>query len=99
MIPSWIQRNAVLLVCLGLIAAGAASFLSGLEWGLPSRRIDPYLFGQHPVWSGQQIIQLGGMPATNAERAVDVSSQPLDRTKPVIVNPTDEQRARYLDHP
>src|SRR5690242_15108659 len=42
----------------GLLAAACAVFVTGVGWGLPSRRVDPYLFGDHAVWTGSEIQDL-----------------------------------------
>ena len=93
--PDLVKRHLQLIVVLGLIAAGAVMFLTGLDWGLPSKKVDRYLFGAHPVWSGSQIVALAGN-ASDAEHAVDVSSVRLDRRQAIVVNATDEQRARIV---
>src|SRR5207244_5506125 len=35
---------------LGPMILATGVFLTGINWGLPSRKVDPILFGQHPVW-------------------------------------------------
>ncbi|HWB53405.1 MAG TPA: hypothetical protein VG722_04405, partial [Tepidisphaeraceae bacterium] len=81
----------ILLLCIGAVV-----FFSGLNWGLPSHRVDPYLFGDHPVWTGQQILSL--LPKDeNADRGADVAAEPIvNRDVPVLLNATDQQRAEII---
>src|SRR5688500_3760193 len=51
-----IRREHV--VCAAVIVVGACVFLTGITWGLPSRRADRYLFGDRPAWTGREIRQL-----------------------------------------
>jgi len=82
---------------IALVAASGGIFLSGIHWGLPSRNTDPFLFGGHPVWTGQEILALSGQSPANSDRATDVSTHPLtDVYHTVIVNQTDEERARIV---
>src|SRR5205085_1997759 len=87
------------LVLAGLLAAGAVVFLTGIGWGLPSRRVDPYLFGDHPVWSGADIQDLA-RDATAAwddpTRGADVAANPLAADQPVVVNAGDPDRAQIV---
>jgi hypothetical protein len=74
-----------------------AAFFLGIGWGLPSRNADPFLFGDHPAWSGDQISRLLPAGPQDASRAADVSERPIDRRDgPVVVNATDEDRARIV---
>jgi hypothetical protein len=87
-----VQRIGIVVA---LTLLGALFFLQGIHWGLPSRNVDPFLFGSHPRWSGEQILILIG--TISDKRAADVSSRPLDRSHgPVIVNATDQDRARIV---
>src|SRR5207237_6609480 len=63
-------------------------------WGLPSRAADPYLFGDHEVWSGAKIVELA--PADSGLGA-DVDANPiLNRTRTVLLNETDRERAEII---
>lgn len=67
--------------------------LVGIDWGLPSRASDRHLFGERVPWSGREIVELAGgwtAPANGADLQQDA---PLDRTRPVVLNETDAQRA------
>ncbi len=88
-----------------LLPVAAAWFLAGIDWGLPSRRVDPYLFGTHPVWTGAEIQQKAEAAAAGAtsarwndpSRGADVDSTPLGRSSiPIQVNATDAQRAEII---
>lgn len=91
------NKRPGLLVLLALLVVGIGVFVTGIGWGLPSHRIDPYLFGQHPVWSGEEIIAKGGgYPPFDETRSVIVTANPIDPIHPTVVNATDEQRARIV---
>jgi hypothetical protein len=80
-----------------LLLAGAGVFTVGITWGLPSRAVDRYLFGDHPVWSGRQIRELAGERRTTATRGADMDVDPLTgRDRPVCVNENDAQRAEIV---
>jgi hypothetical protein len=86
-----------LLLILSLLLAASVAFLPGLRWGLPSRAADRFLFGDHPVWSGRQIEQLPGSGTADPDRGADVSSEPIaHRDRAVVVNATDQERARII---
>src|SRR6266550_6240697 len=77
-----------------VLIIACATFLPGINWGLPSRATDPYLFGTHEIWSGAKIIELA--PAESALGA-DVDANPIaNRTQPILLNATDPQRAEIL---
>ena len=94
--PQAAVRRRVLAV-LGLVLA-LAWFLVGINWGLPSRRADPYLFGPNRTpWSGQEIIALTGTGTSNPDRGADVDLNPnLDRDRPIVLNDTDAKRAEIV---
>src|ERR1700712_3405878 len=86
------RERAALAVVL-LLAAGL--FGLGIGWGLPSRAVDQYLFGDHPVWSGRQIADLA--PADAGDSGADVDANPIaNRNATVILNETDRQRAEII---
>src|SRR5687767_1087522 len=89
------RRRLGLLFCLG---AAYACFVAGVDWGLPSRAVDPYLFGDQPVWTGRQVLDLsGGWGGGAGARGSDVDQNPLAaRDRPVVVNETDAQRAEII---
>lgn len=81
--------------------AAAIVFLIGINWGLPSRKVDQYLFGDHPVWSGQQLSELIDQPALKGDGknslqiGADVDANP-HRIRPVTINTTDAERAEIV---
>ena len=80
-----------------LLGIGAGVFGMGIGWGLPSRRVDVYLFSRHPVWTGSQIAQLAGPDDNSPGRAADVSARPIERgDRPVELNTNDQERARIV---
>jgi hypothetical protein len=89
-----VGRTALPLFILCLL--GGVIFFTGLNWGLPSRRVDPFLFGNHPIWSGKQILALLPLNA-DPDRPADVAETPLtDRSQPISLNGTDTDRARII---
>lgn len=78
------------------IAIGVSVFCTGLNWGLPSAEVNRFLFANHPVWSGKQILQL--LPAQpNLNRGADVAGGPiLNRNVPVNLNNTNAKRAEIV---
>ncbi len=77
---------------------GAVLFLTGITWGLPSRRIDPFLFGGRPPWPGAKIAELAKADRRDdARRGADVDVNPIGpTTRPVILNDTDAKRAAII---
>lgn len=70
--------------------------LPRLGWGLPSRELDAALFGDRTPWTGREIIDLIGK-SESADAGADVDANPiLDRSRPVVVNETDRQRAEIV---
>src|SRR3954453_8574958 len=81
----------------GLMAFAAVVFFAGLTWGLPSRSADPYLFGDHPIWSGAEIMKLAGDRRDDPNLAANVPQHVLsNRDKIIAVNATDDQRAQIV---
>ena len=78
-----------------LLTFAALVFGIGINWGLPSRRVDPFLFGSHPVWTGEQILRLAPVGSTSSGADVDVNPLP-SRERPVLLNETDAQRAEII---
>src|SRR4051812_12183207 len=70
-------RRRLLLSVLLLLAA--LVFLTGIEWGLPTRDADRYLFGKAEPWSGQQLLLLGGGWDTDSKVGADVDRNPIGR--------------------
>lgn len=91
-----VQERLILTVLLG---AGAIVFFFGINWGLPSRRIDPYLFGgAHKAWGGAEIVAAGGAWKPDENRASDAAQGPAtDRSKIAWLNQTPEQQAKLIE--
>ena len=84
------------LRALGLLAA-LVWFLVGINWGLPSRRADAFLFGNRQPWSGQEIVALAGGGAADPNRGADVDVNPIgSRDTSVVLNDTDARRAEIV---
>jgi hypothetical protein len=91
-----VRRRLALAGCLLL---GAGVFLRGIDWGLPSRRVDPCLFGDHPVWTGAEIARLAPPRPAGGQGGADVDVNPLAAgasAGPVVVNATDAERAEIV---
>ncbi len=87
-----------MLVVLALLLVGAAGvFVAGIGWGLPSRAVDPFLFGAVAPWDGEKILRLAGDRADDPRVGADVDIDPLaSRDQPLVLNATDEQRAAVI---
>jgi hypothetical protein len=80
-----------------LLLFAATIFSLGITWGLPSRSIDPFLFGDRLPWTGQQILSLAPGWGDDANRAADVAAHPLtNRDKPIWLNQTNAHRATII---
>src|SRR5438067_10667190 len=92
------RRRIGLLVLLAELLLATVVFLTGINWGLPSRHADRYLFGHdRQPWSGQQILALAGPTDDDPNRGADVARDPLhERDKVQIVNATEVQRAKII---
>jgi hypothetical protein len=81
------------LICALVVATVA--FLLGINWGLPNRSVDRYLFGNHPVWSGAKIAELA--PSDANQLGADVDVNPISgRDHVVVLNQADSQRAEII---
>ncbi len=90
--PARRDITAILL----LLTLGCAVFLPGIDWGLPSRSADVFLFGDRAPWSGREILErIPARPATPA--GADVDANPLAMgNEPLVVNDTDARRAEIV---
>jgi len=82
------------LLLVAILALFAIFSITGLSWGLPSRRIDKYLFGDDPPWPGEKIFRLAGAASKlSSPTAADVDVDPLGRSSaepiPLTADPTD----------
>ena len=93
--PSQPTRDRIGLAVLLLLSAGL--FFTALDWGLPSRDADRYLFGDRTPWTGEQILALAGGWGDRGDLPSDLDADPLDRTAgPVVLNDTDAKRAAIV---
>ncbi|HPD28380.1 MAG TPA: hypothetical protein PLL20_00180 [Phycisphaerae bacterium] len=92
------NRRRQEILALALLLTGCAIVCClGINWGLPSRDIDPYLFGRHPVWSGLDIQALAGDRSVDALRPADMDADPINEPdRSVPVNQTDAQKAEIV---
>jgi hypothetical protein len=77
--PSPGTAGPTIPVALGavLVLYGVVSLL-GITWGLPSRKIDKYLFGDGEVWSGEKIYRLAKADRKfDPTRGADVDVDPI----------------------
>ncbi len=89
----------------GVVGLAAISSIVGIGWGLPSRSIDKYLFGEDEAWSGEKIYRLANAeaklaPDSASRTGADVDVNPLKKPEsggPISLTMTDEDVARiYL---
>ena len=73
------QRTWQKLILTCIFALAAIAFFTGIDWGLPSRDADAFLFGDHPggAWTGEQIMALAGPWDQSAGRGADIAMRPL----------------------
>jgi hypothetical protein len=92
-----VSIRARLMGAAGLVLAGAW-FVVGINWGLPSRRADVFLFGDaSKAWDGAKILQLAGSWNDDPDRGADVDVNPItSRVQPVVLNDTDARRAEII---
>ncbi len=91
------RRRQELLGLTILLLGGVVIFCLGIQWGLPSHDVDRYLFGDHPVWTGREILALVGERSADAARGADMDVNPLGyRDRIVWLNETDAQRAEIV---
>lgn len=90
----FLRRHLPLLLALVL---AIPCLTLGLTWGLPSRSVDPLLFGARTPWTGEQILALAGDWKTAPDTGADVDQNPIaDRSAPVELTATDADRARLV---
>lgn len=79
----------------GVTVFSVVAFCGGINWGLPSRASDRYLFGGEFPWSGVEIGQLAPTDDSGTAGA-DVAAGKLDRSQAIVLNATDADRARIV---
>jgi hypothetical protein len=79
-----------------LVVLGAVIFGAGINWGLPSREIDPFLFGTgtgsaknaRNSWNltGVGIVRLTGGMNQSGNLPADIAAHPIgDRSQPIVL--------------
>jgi hypothetical protein len=86
------------LPLLGVLLFAAATFLTGIDWGLPTRGNDQILFGGRTPWTGDRIMELAGAWDEGTARGADIAMHPLpgQRSSAIVVNDTDAKRAEIV---
>ena len=80
-----------------LLLGSAGLFFTALDWGLPTRDADRYLFGDRTPWTGEQVLALAGGWSDRGDLPSDLDADPLDRSAgPVVLNGTDAERAAIV---
>lgn len=87
------------LILSALLICGAAVFSFGISWGIPSRKIDPHLFGKaESAWSGKEILAAAGAWQADSSRPADAANGPaLDRSQIIWLNQTKGEQARIIE--
>jgi hypothetical protein len=83
----------ILTTCIAFLVA---MVVAGIDWGLPSRESDAFLFASHRVWTG---AELSSWDQDRRDRLLgaDVDRNPLDRsTWPMVLNDSDQKRQEIL---
>ena len=88
------RRDLPLLA--GLLALAAASFLTGLTWGLPTRSADAILFGGRRPWTGAEVMALAGPWSPAGDRGSDRPQHAVGPDQPAVLNATDPDRAEIV---
>jgi hypothetical protein len=81
---------------LGILLLAAVTFLTGINWGLPSRSADPYLFAGRTPWTGAVIMHLAGPWTAVADRGADVPQSGVAKPIAKVLNATDTGRAEIV---
>src|SRR5690349_5530832 len=81
----WTDAQRARAILIGIVGVAAIVFLLGINWGLPSRDIDQYLFGTSETpWSGERIAFLAGGWDTTSNIGADVDRNPIGSiTEPI----------------
>ena len=94
------RDRTALKILAGILVLFTAISIVGITWGLPSRDIDKFLFGDSEPWSGERIYRLAGAGEKfSSDRGADVDADPLKRPGdgPVLLTGSDKDVAKiYL---
>jgi hypothetical protein len=70
--------------------------VAGIDWGLPSKQNDQFLFASHRIWSGEELAEFD-RGRSDSSLGADVDRDPLDRSAGgVVINDLNEKRAEIL---
>jgi hypothetical protein len=90
-------RSRETLILTGVYAIALCVFLTGISWGLPSRRADAFLFGSRAPWTGAQVLQLAGDRDPTSKVGADVDVDPFHPADgSIVLNDTDSKRAQIV---
>jgi hypothetical protein len=85
------------LILAAILALYTVVTVTGLNWGLPGKHLDEFLFPDGKLWSGETILGLiDGSKKFAADRGADVDVDPIssrDRTGPFALTDTPEGAA------
>jgi hypothetical protein len=85
------------LLMLGIISLAVITFFTGINWGLPTRGVDSFLFGDRTPWTGALIMQLAGPWDAGGTRGADIAMHPItNRDRSIALNDTDAKRAEIV---
>ena len=97
-VDSTARSSWVMLAVVGGLFVTVSAF--GMTWGLPTSRIDNYLFGEEPPWPGEKIYRLAHADGKfSPARGADVDVDPLVKSTsgPILLTATEEDVAKiYL---
>lgn len=96
------ERARLRILTAGVILWAGTVFSLGINWGLPSREIDPILFGPGGTrLAGAEIERLAGRWDDDPTRPADVAANPItDRAQPITLIAPDSDavnRARIIE--
>lgn len=84
------------LILLAFVVCLCAIVVAGIDWGLPSKEADRFLFASYRVWGGEEIAAFD-RDRDDANVGADVDRDPLDRSAgDVVVNDSIEKRAQII---
>ncbi len=94
------SRRTVQAILIAVVLLFVVICTVGIAWGLPSRKIDKYLFGDDPPWPGEKIYRLAGAAEKfSSDRGADVDVDPLQQaaSEPILLTETEDNVAKiYL---
>lgn len=79
-----------------LLMLAAAPLGLGIDWGLPRRDADRFLFGDRAPWTGEHLLRLTGGWSADQARGADVDRDPLASNGPAVANADDAARAAIV---